>query len=71
MPRADPLQPRLATATWPGPSTAVLQGREQVLRQLLGGANWRCPPWIEPPFSCNYGFNLRGECHSNSLVPFE
>lgn len=27
-----------------------MQGREAVLKQLLGGANWKQPPWIEPPF---------------------
>jgi len=32
-----------------------------VLKQLLGGANWRCPPWFDSPFHCNYGFNIHGE----------
>lgn len=29
-----------------------------MLKQLLGGARWKQPPWVEPPFSVNYGFNL-------------
>ncbi|KAL4421498.1 hypothetical protein ABPG75_010789 [Micractinium tetrahymenae] len=37
---------------------ADVEGRQQVLRELLGAASWRHPPWIEPPFHCNYGFNL-------------
>lgn len=32
-----------------------------MLKQLLGGANWRCPPWFDSPFHCNYGFNIHGE----------
>lgn len=35
-----------------------VQGREAVLRELLGVAKWKHPPWIEPPFHINYGFNL-------------
>lgn len=38
----------------------TVQGREEVLQQLLGPANWRCPPWIDSPFHCNYGFNITG-----------
>lgn len=34
------------------------QGRQAVLRELLGSARWKQPPWIEPPFHINYGFNL-------------
>ncbi|KAL4426140.1 hypothetical protein ABPG77_007422 [Micractinium sp. CCAP 211/92] len=37
---------------------ADVQGRQQALKKLLGKASWRHPPWIEPPFLCNYGFNL-------------
>lgn len=29
-----------------------------MLKELLGAARWKQPPWIEPPFHCNYGVNL-------------
>ncbi|PSC71458.1 Maltose O-acetyltransferase [Micractinium conductrix] len=37
---------------------ADVEGRVEVLKQLVGRANWKKPPWIEPPFNVNYGFNL-------------
>lgn len=35
---------------------ADVAGRENVLRQLLGGMGWNC--WIEPPFRCDYGSQI-------------
>ena len=30
-------------------------GREAALRQLVQCSDWSSPPWIEPPFFCDYG----------------
>lgn len=42
----------------PRPAPPLPQGRQAVLRQLLGGGRWKQAPWIEPPFAANYGFNI-------------
>ncbi|PSC67235.1 maltose O-acetyltransferase [Micractinium conductrix] len=34
------------------------EGRKQVLRQLLGGFDEGNPPWIEPPFFCDFGYMI-------------
>ncbi|KAG2449522.1 hypothetical protein HYH02_005664 [Chlamydomonas schloesseri] len=35
-----------------------MESRTRVLTQLLGGLNAASPPFIEPPFRCDYGYNI-------------
>eukprot|EP00882_Tetradesmus_deserticola_P003761 GHRQ01003976.1.p1 GENE.GHRQ01003976.1~~GHRQ01003976.1.p1 ORF type:complete len:210 (+),score=72.72 GHRQ01003976.1:105-734(+) len=36
----------------------TLEGRTELLQQLLGGMDESDPPFIEPPFYCDYGYNI-------------
>jgi maltose O-acetyltransferase len=36
----------------------TLEGRTELLQQLLGGIDPADPPFIEPPFYCDYGYNI-------------
>lgn len=36
----------------------TLEGRTEVLKQLLGSVDEEDPPFIEPPFYCDYGYNI-------------
>jgi acetyltransferase-like isoleucine patch superfamily enzyme len=36
----------------------TLEGRTELLQQLLGGMDAADPPFIEPPFYCDYGYNI-------------
>jgi maltose O-acetyltransferase len=36
-----------------------MEGRQALLRQLLGSLDADCPPFIEPPFRCDYGAGRR------------
>lgn len=36
----------------------TLEGRTELLQQLLGGVDAADPPFIEPPFYCDYGYNI-------------
>jgi maltose O-acetyltransferase len=35
-----------------------LEGRTELLQELLGGMDASDPPFIEPPFACDYGSNI-------------
>lgn len=35
---------------------ADMESRTRVLSQLLGGMDAASPPFIEPPFRCDYGY---------------
>ncbi|KAF8055928.1 maa [Scenedesmus sp. PABB004] len=35
-----------------------IEGRTELLKQLLGGLDEADPPFIEPPFYCDYGYNI-------------
>ncbi|KAG2431722.1 hypothetical protein HXX76_009218 [Chlamydomonas incerta] len=35
-----------------------MESRTRVLAQLLGGLDASNPPFIEPPFRCDYGYNI-------------
>lgn len=35
-----------------------VEGRHRVLRELLGSVDSSAPPFIEPPFYCDYGYNI-------------
>lgn len=36
----------------------TIEGRAELLQQLLGGMDPADPPFIEPPFYCDYGYNI-------------
>jgi len=38
--------------------TTETAGRAELLQQLLGGMDPNDPPFIEPPFMCDYGYNV-------------
>ena len=40
------------------PTTELEAERTVILRELLGKINPERPPFIEPPFQCDYGFNI-------------
>lgn len=40
------------------PPPLQLEGRTELLQELLGGMDTSDPPFIEPPFVCDYGGNI-------------
>lgn len=55
----------LAQSPLPGPPTNILpvtccqtEGRAELLQQLLGSMDASNPPFVEPPFMCDYGSNI-------------
>lgn len=46
------------TSTSCAPPVVQLEGRTELLQELLGGMDPNDPPFVEPPFMCDYGTNI-------------
>jgi acetyltransferase-like isoleucine patch superfamily enzyme len=48
----------------------TLEGRTELLQQLLGSIDAADPPFIEPPFYCDYGYNIHMDSGSYANFGF-